>query len=151
MSESALWTWLSKFTPEGQYSRIESHDTCPGFPDVEYQVGAIDESFSGYFELKFAKKEKKKIPFKDEKDGLHKSQRLWIRENIRFGGNTWIIADIDNWVFCIPGTHADSFNGSTVSQLEKLSTFILHRRKTKPRDITTMICKMMTGGVNVRP
>jgi hypothetical protein len=71
VSEANLWEWLRDVAlPLGQYSRIESGDTSPGFPDVHAQVGP-----SGCFtiELKFAKHPGARIPF-TKKHGMRRSQ-----------------------------------------------------------------------------
>ena len=128
MSETNLWKWLSESVlPEGHYSRIESPDTAPGFPDVHYQ---IRDDISGTLELKFARRPNARVPFKNERDGLHKSQKVWIRQELHHGGTVWIVAQVQDWIFVIPGRYAERFNGASVRELESMSSVILNRKRT---------------------
>lgn len=128
MSEKNLWKWLSGILPEGQYNRIESHDTCAGFPDVHWQIPGTCNTNprSGTFELKHSHNVRG-VPFKGDKDGLHLSQRKWIRDNIEAGGLCWIIAEVRTQILVIHGCRYDRFNGSTISELRSISDQILHR------------------------
>lgn len=144
MSEANLWKWLSGILPEGHYSRIESHDTSPGFPDVRFQLGTMGgTSDSGTFELKFSRTPKAEKHFKTEKDGLHKSQKAWIRDELRHGGRVWIIAEVSPQIFIIPGRWYESFNNSRVSDLKKMSEFYFTRRET--HQLRKKFIKLMTG------
>ena len=103
MNESSLWEWLRDIAlPYGHYSRIESPDTAPGFPDVHYQVG---EKGTGTLELK-ATDRALKVPFPNEEKGLHKSQLRWIRDNLKHGGIVWIIAEVPGAIYLLHGKHA---------------------------------------------
>lgn len=109
MNESNLWEWLRDVAlPLGHYSRIESPDTAPGFPDVHYQVG---KSGCGTLELK-ATDRRAKVPFPDEEKGLHRSQLTWIRNNVSEGGIVWIIAETPGAIYIIHGKDAAKFNGA---------------------------------------
>lgn len=80
MSEGngAFWTYLQKHLPkEGHYTRIESHDTAPGFPDVVYTLNGT----TGFIELKDAKRPGAKYPFKGE-SGLRAAQIRWMVDEI---------------------------------------------------------------------
>lgn len=78
MSESSFWNYLRKLLPKGgHYTRIESHDTAAGFPDVHYTLNGN----SGTIELKDAKRPGAKYPFKGE-SGIRPSQRRWMAEEI---------------------------------------------------------------------
>ena len=127
--ENNLWKWLSDLLPEGHYSRIESGDTAPGFPDVDYQIQHYHVSASGKMELKFARKPQAKYPFK--KQGLRKSQEVWIRDHLRNGGTVWIIAQIENWVLILQGQHYKKFNHATTPQLTAMATAVLNRKDTR--------------------
>jgi hypothetical protein len=120
MSEKRLWEWLGGVLPPGHYSRIESGDTAPGFPDVDYQ---ILPNHTGKIELKFARDPKAKIPFSN-KHGIRKSQRIWIRDNIRNGGIVWIIAEVTPAILCIPGECAALINGSSAADLVEMATLV---------------------------
>jgi len=88
VSEASFWTYLSKLLPkEGHYSRIESHDTASGFPDVVYTLNGS----SGTIELKDAKRPGAKHPFKGE-SGLRKSQITWINEELAANGDRIFLA-----------------------------------------------------------
>jgi hypothetical protein len=124
MNESNLWWWLRDVVlPNGSYSRIESANTAPGFPDVHYQ---IKMDYTGTIELKYQAKNLK-VPFTDSKKGLRDSQRRWIRNNIKHGGTVWIIAEAVPDIFVIHGSSADEFNGSTRENLHKISVAVLNR------------------------
>lgn len=78
MSEASFWKYLSKLLPQdGHFTRIESHDTAPGFPDVHYTL----DGKSGTIELKDAKCPGAKYPFRG-KSGLRKSQITWMEQEI---------------------------------------------------------------------
>ena len=127
MKESNLWDWLREVVlPLGHYSRIESPDTAPGFPDVQFQVG----EGCGTIELK-ANHRPAKIPFPDEEKGLHTSQRVWIRENLSHGGIVWIIAETPGVIYIIHGKDADKFNGATHEELIDMSWNTMSRGDPK--------------------
>lgn len=144
MRESKLWEWLLVVVPAGHYSRVESGDTSPGFPDVDWQIGTRDHSFSGKFELKFAHKGQTTIPFKSDDEGLHRSQRLWFREHLKYGGkNSWIIAEITREeILVIPGKYYHRFNGATIEELREISTVTLSRKE--PRLSAKKLLRIMT-------
>lgn len=82
MSEASFWNYLRKLLPKGgHYTRVESHDTAVGFPDVHYTLNGV----SGTIELKDAKRPGAKHPFKGE-SGLRGSQISWIRDEIETHG-----------------------------------------------------------------
>ena len=131
-NEAGLWEWLRDFVlPLGHYSRIESPDTAPGFPDVDYAIPEEnplleDYVHTGKIELKHSRRVDVGIPFRNDRDGLHKSQQIWIRDHVRANGVVWIFAEVGNEVFCIPGKHAGSFNGCPVHEMrEELALAIL--------------------------
>jgi len=125
VNESNLWEWLRDVVlPKGHYSRIESGNTAPGFPDVDYQ---IKMDYTGKIELKYQGRNLK-VPFTDDKKGLRASQRRWIRDNLKYGGTVWIIAEAPPDIFVIHGSDADQFNGSTRENLHKISVAVLNRQ-----------------------
>ena len=128
MSEANLWEWLRDVAlPLGQYSRIETGDTSPGFPDVHAQVGPC-----GCFtiELKFAKHAGARIPF-TKKHGMRRSQIKWIRENLRQGGVVWIIAEVTPSIFVIGGHRVKDINGATMEELVEMADHILYKKAPK--------------------
>jgi len=125
MNEGNLWDWLRDVVlPLGHYSRIESPDTAPGFPDVHFQVTKrspedrlkSETHTSGTLELK-ATDRNLRVPFPDEEKGLHASQRKWISLNVSHGGIVWIIAETPGVIYIIHGKNADEFNGATHEEL----------------------------------
>lgn len=124
MSEHGLWVWLRDVVlPTGHFSRIESANTCPGHPDVAYQ---IDVYCCGTLELKFQGRNSK-IPFRDSKKGMRDSQLAWIRKNMKYWGQVWVICEAVPDIFVIHGSEADEINGSTRENLHKISLAILNR------------------------
>jgi hypothetical protein len=137
--ERKLWEWLSGNVPLGQFSRIESGATCPGFADVDY---ILESGHQGVMELK-AKDTRTEVPFKNQDDGIHKSQKRWIRERVRCGGRVFIIAQVDEYIYCLPGSYVAQFNGSTLRELTKHSLCILS--KDKPVEAANELQKLLTG------
>jgi hypothetical protein len=124
MNESNLWTWLRDIVlPSGHFSRIESANTAPGFPDVHYQIG---QYVTGTIELKYQGRNLK-VPFTDSKRGLRESQLRWIKTNLKYWGSIWIIAEAVPDIFVIHGSEAEEFNGSTRENLHKISVAVLNR------------------------
>ena len=148
MNESNLWEWLRDVVlPLGHYSRIESPDTAPGFPDVHFQVtqagkgqnvlmftddAGTDHKIctSGTLELK-ATDRILRVPFPDEEKGLHASQLKWIRAAVEVGGIVWIIAETPGAIYIIHGKDAAKFNGATHEELIEMAWQIMHRTETK--------------------
>jgi hypothetical protein len=78
MSETSFWNYLRKLLPrEGHYTRVESHDTSAGFPDVHFTLNGN----SGTIELKDAKRPGARYPFKGG-SGLRASQVRWMADEI---------------------------------------------------------------------
>ena len=124
MNENNLWEWLRDVVlPTGHYSRIESPDTAPGFPDVHYQVG---KDGRGTIELK-CNMRPARVPFPDEEKGLHRSQLKWIRSNIICGGIVWIIAETPGAIYIVHGKDAGKFNGATHEELIEMAWQVIHR------------------------
>lgn len=127
-TEANLWEWLRDVAlPLGQYSRIESGDTSPGFPDVHCQLAP---GVSPTLELKCAKHPGAPIPF-TKKTGMRRSQLKWIRENVRNGGTVWVIAEVSPHVHIIPGEKADQINGASAQKLFGLAEITVSRRKNQ--------------------
>lgn len=127
MNEANLWDWLRDVSlPLGQYSRIESPDTAPGFPDVFFQVHDhqdpthVPHIGCGTLELK-ATDRASRVPFPDEEKGLHKSQLRWIKANVKEGGIVWIIAETPGVIYIVHGKDAAKFNGATHEDLIEMA------------------------------
>ncbi len=145
MNESNLWWWLRDIVlPNGHYSRIESANTAPGFPDVHYQ---LEQNRSGTIELKYQGRNLK-VPFTDEKKGLRASQLRWINTNLKYWGNIWIIAEAVPDIFVIHGSEAVEFNGSTRENLYKISVAILDR--DHPEKAAEELKRILMGETNAR-
>jgi hypothetical protein len=127
-TEANLWEWLRDVAlPLGQYSRIESGDTAPGFPDVHCQLGP---GASPTLELKCAKHAGARIPF-TKKHGVRRSQIKWARENIRKGGVHWFVCEVSPYVHIIPGKYADKINGATDEELFVMAEVTVNRKKNE--------------------
>lgn len=141
MSEHNLWVWLRDTAlPTGHYSRIESPDTAPGFPDVHFQIG---QNQCGTIELKYCGRHNAKVPFPNEDKGLHRSQLKWIRDNLTFWGNVYVIAEAVPDIFVIHGSEAEEFNGATRENLYKISVAILNR--DDPEEAATLLYNILRG------
>lgn len=51
-------------------------------------------------------------------EGLRPEQILWIRSQVRVGGEVYILGKVKDEIFCLPGTEAENFNRYTRSELE---------------------------------
>jgi hypothetical protein len=135
VKESNLWEWLRDVAlPLGQYSRIESPDTAPGFPDVFFQVSdevpRLNNIGCGTIELK-ATDRSLRVPFPDEEKGLHKTQLRWIRDNVAAGGIVWIIAETPGVIYIVHGKDAAKFNGATHEDLIEMAWETMSRSDPK--------------------
>lgn len=131
MNEASLWEWLRDVSlPLGHYSRVESPETAPGFPDVHFQVTKGKTSTSGTLELK-ATDRSMRVPFPNEEKGLHKTQLRWIKQNVAEGGIVWIIAETPGIIYIIHGKEAEKFNGATHEDLVELAWNMIHRDNPK--------------------
>lgn len=136
MSEVNLWKWLKPWLPRGRYSRVETPDTAPGFPDVDYRIAKA----SGTIELKDARGKNPTVPFPDTKKGLHDSQLRWIREEVFFGGTVWVCARVGKLVFWVPGKSAPVFNGADMRRLTLIAYYV---HDDKPN--VTKLKRMLEG------
>ena len=128
MSEANLWEWLRDVAlPLGQYSRIETGDTSPGFPDVHCQLAP---GISPTLELKFAKSPSARIPF-TKKHGMRRSQIQWIKENLREGGVVWILAEVTPDIYIISGKNAKLINGHTREEIASIAVDVIHKNKSE--------------------
>jgi hypothetical protein len=121
MSEVTLWDWLRPYCPRGHYTRVENTEAGPGTPDVNYRINACE----GWLELKDAQNPTAPVPFKGERDGLHRTQRIWLREHVQFGGLVHVVARVGRIIYFIPGKYGDQFNGAPVSRLKFFSVLNL--------------------------
>lgn len=89
LRESRLWDTLrDECKGSGiHFSRVESHATSPGIPDLSYCVNGVE----GFIELKSW----------DPKKGfrLRKSQMAWTRARDRAGGRVFLLFDKEGDLF----------------------------------------------------
>lgn len=124
MAEVQLWKSLKPWLPQGRYSRVETPDTAPGFPDVNYRIANAE----GHIELKDARSKNPEVPFPNEKVGLHRSQLLWIAEQLFFNGIVWVAARVGDEILWVPGKNAGAFNGATMKRLRAHSHYVQNGR-----------------------
>jgi len=140
MSESSLWEWLRDVAlPLGSYSRIETGGTSPGFPDVHCQIHEVP-SFT--IELKFSHTPESPIPF-TSKSGMRRSQKVWIRENLRAGGTVWIIAEVTPHIYIFEGHLADQINGASQDKLSSMSRETIF--KDAPEEAAQILHQLFLG------
>ena len=118
MSEASFWNYLRKLLPkEGHYTRIESHDTAVGFPDVHYTLNGI----SGTIELKDAKRPGAKYPFSRE-SGLRRSQIAWIRDELDASGQVSLALQCGDRVYLLPANcYYDDLHRMTEEEIARVS------------------------------
>lgn len=129
--ESGLWDYLRERMPAGiHYSRIESLETSPGFPDVHYTLNGI----SGTMELKCKPKPTGSYPFKGTKDGLRTSQRIWIREELLAGGRVVLVLQAFQMIYFLPGQFHKGLDDFTIADIERAASLIWTRGGSQPID-----------------
>jgi hypothetical protein len=111
--EAKLWDFLRVRLPAGiHYSRIESLDTAPGFPDVHYTL----QGQSGTMELKHA--ELHVQPFGHLfKDALRKSQKDWIEAELEAGGRVILVLQGGKTVYFLNGKFFRQLDFMTIEEL----------------------------------
>ena len=128
MSEASFWKYLVKCLPkEGHYSRIESHDTSSGFPDIHYTLSGN----SGTIELKDAKRPGSKYPFSGP-SALRKSQLRWIEAEIAANGVILLALQCGDRVYMLrAGDYYDGLHTMTLEEITRVS--VLNWRKGQIR------------------
>lgn len=106
------------------FSRIESHDTCPGFPDVDYTY----QQKSGTIELKCNPFPVGDFPFQGEKHGLRKAQHLWIRDELTAGGRVILCLQAEETIFFLEGKYHDMLDSMNLERLTKAASLIWTRK-----------------------
>ena len=104
----------------GHYSRIESNDTCPGFPDVHYTY----QGQTGGMELKSHPFPNSLYPFAGEKFGLRKSQRIWIRDELAVGGKVILVLQTRQNIYFVDGSYYEDIERWKIEDLSKTSEVI---------------------------
>jgi hypothetical protein len=88
------------------FSRIESLDTAPGFPDVHYTL----KGMTGSMELKCQEFPTGEFPFKDE---LRKSQKEWIADELAAGGKVILVLQCRQMIYFLDGLYANQLDSMT--------------------------------------
>ncbi len=102
-----MWKYLRpKLKAYGHFTRIESHETAVGTPDVDYCI----KGYCNHLELKFTESEKRGFR-------LRPSQAGWFRRRVKAGGQPWLLAqscirDKRGYVL-VPGTNVPALARST--------------------------------------
>jgi hypothetical protein len=118
VSEASFWNYLRKLLPkEGHYTRIESHDTAVGFPDVHYTLNGI----SGTIELKDAKRPGAKFPFSRE-SGLRRSQVIWIRDEIAAEGHIFLALQCGDRVYFLDSLYYYDLHRMTEEEISNVAS-----------------------------
>lgn len=118
MSEASFWNYLRKLLPkEGHYTRLESHDTATGFPDVHYTLNGN----SGTIELKDTKRPGAKHPFKGQ-SGLRKSQITWMTAQCDAGGIVFLALQCGDRVYLLKADlYFDELHRMTEEQIGRVA------------------------------
>lgn len=108
------------------YSRIESLETSPGFPDVHYTL----KGRSGTLELKCQPKPSGPHPFSGER-GLRKTQKLWIRDELAAGGRVLLVLQAFQRIYFVPGSFWHALDTAPLAYIELNSLLIWDRDQGK--------------------
>lgn len=83
MSEDRLRRYLlNNVDDRGHWSRVESHDTEPGIPDMAWTIRGVN----GWLELKYGSKA--------NPPELRMMQYVWFTRNVKAGGNPYIFLGV---------------------------------------------------------
>lgn len=140
MKEHSLWRYLQQtiLPKQGHYTRIES-ECSSGFPDVHYSI----DGASGTLELKSTKRPKAKYPFSG-KDGLRKSQRIWIREESAAGGRVILALQVGKTVCFLRGElYADDLHIMDLSDITRVGVLVIKSIPTS-KEILQRLYKELT-------
>jgi len=136
--EHGLWDFLRARMPVGaHYSRIESLETAPGFPDVHLTY----KSNSWGWELKCVEWPTGDFPFANDK-GLRKSQQIWIADEIAAGGKVLIVAQARTKIYFIHGMYWKILDQLRESTLKNYALLVWDRVGACP---VTPLIPILTG------
>jgi hypothetical protein len=121
--EAGLWDYLRPWLHGVHYSRIESLETSPGFPDVHYTINGV----SGTIELKCQPRPSGSYPFAGVKKGLRRTQRTWISEELLAGGKVLLILQAKATIFFVRGHFWRSLDHFTLDDISDISELIWTR------------------------
>lgn len=118
--EHSLWLRMrGNIGHRGHFTRIEFNLEA-GVPDVDYCLKGEE----GKIELKHAHRWPSRMTtpvFGAE--GLRDSQVIWIYHRVRHGGRVFIVSQVHNALFAVPGSFGRTFNSMTKFQLQKASVW----------------------------
>jgi hypothetical protein len=139
VSEASFWSYLRKLLPaDGHYTRLESHDTAAGFPDVHYTLNGN----SGTIELKDAKRPGAKYPFKAQ-SGLRRSQITWMTAQCDAGGRVFLALQCGDRVYVLKADlYFDELHRMTEDDIYRVAT--VRWRKGVGVPVTDLIEALLT-------
>lgn len=143
MSESSFWKYLCSLLPkEGHFTRIESHDTAAGFPDVHYTLNGN----SGTIELKDAKRPSAKHPFKGE-SGLRRSQITWMTQQCDAGGHVFLALQCGDRVYLLKADlYFDELHRMTEEDIARVAVMNWRKRcKIENIAFDSTLCDLLEG------
>jgi hypothetical protein len=120
MSETSFWKYLHQHLPQADahYTRIESHDTAAGFPDVHYTLSGN----SGTIELKDAKRPRAQYPFRGA-SGLRRSQITWMTHECDAGGRVFLALQCGDQVYILKADlYFDELHRMTEEEIARVAT-----------------------------
>lgn len=120
MSEHNLWVRLrTNIGHRGHFVRMEFNPEA-GIPDVDYCIKGVE----GKIELKYtATAPKRSNTSVFTTGGLRSAQEAWIYTRVRHGGRVWILPQIGDRLFLVPGKHGREFNSMTLHQIDKAAVW----------------------------
>ncbi len=104
-SEKALWRMVRRIAdgePRADFTRIEDA-LAAGVPDVNWCIQGVE----GWLELKHVPKWPAR-PTSRVDVGLRPSQRDWLKDRWRCGGNAYVLAQVGREYFLFRGADADA-------------------------------------------
>lgn len=114
-NESTVWIRLKEILKKHHPVRVEN-SACPGYPDVDSALGQIELKCRNNWTVK------KTVNFKE----LHFSpeQRIWLFRRWKAGGSCFLLIQIEDTWYLVPGDKAFSLPEiCTQQQLQDHSVF----------------------------
>ena len=142
MSEHNLWVRIrSNIGDRGHFVRMEFNPEA-GIPDVDYCIKGVE----GKIELKYTAS----VPARANtavftNGGLRDAQIAWIYTRVRHGGRVWILPQIGERLFLVPGKYCREFNSMTTHQIDKAATWSSEGRVMALQDWEHMVICLKGG------
>lgn len=120
MSEHTLWNRIrDNIGYRGHFTRLEFNPEA-GIPDVDYCIKGIE----GKIELKYTSTAPARADTAVFKNGgLRDAQIIWIYQRVKHGGRAWILPQIGEELYLVPGSECRAFNAMTLHQIRKASVW----------------------------